>query len=66
MYQIHFFKCNGGTDRIYVWGSDLDKARFHIENHQHTIVRIDECPALEWLYYAYIKEPHKRFKKWWL
>lgn len=65
MYEIQFFKKMGGTDRIYVWGADLEKARIHIEEHGHNIFRINECSAFEWLFRAYINEPHKRFKKWW-
>ena len=65
MYEIQFFKVNGGTGRIYVWGIDLDRAKLYIEDHGHTIIRIDNMQMLEWLFYAYIREPHKRFKRWW-
>ena len=65
MYEIQFFKKTGGTGRIYAWACDLEHARLHIEECGHSIVKIDEKTLFEWLYYAYIKEPHKRFKKWW-
>lgn len=65
MYEIQFFKKTGGTDRIYVWGRDLEKAKFHIEDYGHSITRINKYNFFEWFYYAYIKEPHKRYKLWW-
>ena len=65
MYTIHFFKLNGGVGRIYAWTSDLDKARVHLEECGHTITGIYEEKGFEWLFYAYIREPHKRYKKWW-
>lgn len=65
MYEIQFFKKMGGTGRIYVWGADLEMARIYIEEHEHNIFRINECSAFEWLFWAYIREPEKRFKKWW-
>lgn len=65
MKEIQFFKANGGTDRIYVWEADLENARLYIEDHGHTITRIDNLQTLEWLFYAYIREPRKRFKRWW-
>ena len=65
MYEINFFKKTGGTGRIYAWAADLEKARLHIEEHGHNITKICECSAFKWLYRAYIKEPYKRYKKWW-
>lgn len=66
MYQIQFFKANGGTDRIYVRGNDLNRAKLYVKDHGHTIIRIDKMRTLEWLFYAYIKESHNRFKRWWV
>ena len=34
-------------------------------NNWFDVVRIDKCDPIEWLYHAYIKDPNKRFKKWW-
>lgn len=66
MYQILFFNKNKGTgDKIYVWGSDLECARLYLEDHGHIVSLIIEDTVIEWLYYAYIKESNKRFKKWW-
>lgn len=65
MYEIQFFKANDGIGRIYVRNTDLDCAKLCIENHGHTIIRIDNLQTLEWLFYAYIREPRKRFKRWW-
>lgn len=65
MYEIQFFKKTGGTGRIYAWGCDLEKAKFHIEDYGHSITRINKLKFFKWLYYAYIKEPHKRYKLWW-
>ena len=65
MYEIRFFKRTGGTGRIYVWGADLEQARLYLDNRGASIVGIEEMQFFEWLFYAYIREPYKRFKKWW-
>lgn len=65
MYELLFFKKFGGLNRIYAWAADVEKARLYLEERGNDVVRIDECDPIEWLYHAYIKEPNKRFKKWW-
>ena len=65
MYEIQFLKENGGTGRVYVWGCNLGKAKLHLQECGHNITKINQCKIFEWLYYAYIKEPYRRYKKWW-
>ena len=65
MYEIQFLKENGGTGRVYVWGCNLGKAKLHLQECGHNITKINQCKIFEWLYYAYIKEPHRRYKKRW-
>ena len=63
MYEIRFFKKEGGTGRIYVWGADLEKARLYLDDCDISVVGISEMDFFEWIFRAYFKEPEKRFRK---
>ena len=52
-----------GNDHVAVEMKNHIKA--YLEEKGHDVVRIDKCDPIEWLYHAYIKDPNKRFKKWW-
>ena len=65
MYEIQFLKKTGGTSRIYVWGCDLEKAKSFIEDFGYNITEINKHNFFKWFFYAYIRDPHKRYKLWW-
>lgn len=66
MHEIQFLGKKEEVGKIYVWGEDLEKARLYIEEQGYHILKINECPILDWFFKAYIKEPEKRFKKCWI
>ena len=65
MYEIQFSKKNSEIGRFYVWNCDLEKTKKHLQEYGHEIIRTNKYNFFKWFYYAYIKEPYRRYKKWW-
>lgn len=65
MKVVNFEKKTGGIAQIYVWEADLEKVKIFLEERGYNNIKITEWKIFKWLFYAYIKDSHRRYKKWW-